>query len=334
MHICEVRVGYTYLAEKSGVTSRRQVLNWVHNYKKCGDKGLMRSRKQKKYSFEYKLHAVELYLSSELSYQKLALFEEIRNVEQTGDRSTEVATFDASAEHVKQLEHELLKVRIENAYLKELRRLRLEEETLLKKQRESSTASEEKFRLKDILAVVGLPKATYMYWQKRFDRENPDKELGDKILEIHEKVTSFTRKSRKYSSYKSRVGTNRAEQASQLQKLKKSKQKYLDMFDNDIITMSELKAKTSEFNKLIFDVEERLKIVKLNISKSDMLKANLNETFKDIESLLKEENITNNLLSRVIEKITVDENGKVDVYLRLLSDVGLENAGQLLNSHT
>ena len=39
--------------------------------------------------------------------------------------------------------NDLLKLRIENAYLKELRRLRLEEETLLKKRRESSTASEE-----------------------------------------------------------------------------------------------------------------------------------------------------------------------------------------------
>ena len=52
-------------------------------------------------------------------------------------------TVDTSAEHVKQLEDELLKLRIENAYLKELRRLRLEEEALLRKQRESSTASEE-----------------------------------------------------------------------------------------------------------------------------------------------------------------------------------------------
>jgi len=41
------------------------------------------------------------------------------------------------------LEDENLKLKIENAYLKELRRLRLEEKTLLKKQRESSTASEE-----------------------------------------------------------------------------------------------------------------------------------------------------------------------------------------------
>ena len=87
-----------------------------------------------------------------------------------------------------------------------------------------------------------MPKATYMYWQKRFDRENPDKEIEEKILKIREdnkdygyrrvlgelrnqgysfnkkkvqrimqklglQVTSFTRKSRKYSSYKGKVGT-------------------------------------------------------------------------------------------------------------------------------
>lgn len=80
-----------------------------------------------------------------------------------------------------------------------------------------------------------------MYWQKRFDRENPNKELEEKIFEIHSEnkdfgyrrmygelrkqgyvvnkkrvqkimqklnlqVTSFTRKSRKYSSYKGKVG--------------------------------------------------------------------------------------------------------------------------------
>lgn len=80
-----------------------------------------------------------------------------------------------------------------------------------------------------------------MYWQKRFEREDPNKELEQKILEIRKEhkdfgyrriygelrkqgvvvnkkrvqrivqklniqVTSFTRKSRKYSSYKGKVG--------------------------------------------------------------------------------------------------------------------------------
>ncbi len=57
--------------------------------------------------------------------------------------NTETNVSDVNTERIRQLEDELLKLRIENAYLKELRRLRLKEETLLKKQRESSTASEE-----------------------------------------------------------------------------------------------------------------------------------------------------------------------------------------------
>ena len=50
---------------------------------------------------------------------------------------------DTSAEHVKELEDELLKLRIENAFLKELRRLRLEDEAKMRERRESSTASED-----------------------------------------------------------------------------------------------------------------------------------------------------------------------------------------------
>ena len=44
---------------------------------------------------------------------------------------------------LKQLQDENLKLRIENAFLKELRRLRLEEEAHLNELRESSTVSEE-----------------------------------------------------------------------------------------------------------------------------------------------------------------------------------------------
>ena len=169
--------GSSYLAKKYGVKNKRQVLNWVHYYAEFGDEGLRRSRGNKTYTYEFKLNAVELYLSSEVSYQELALSQGINNSallakwvndfriagpdalrpkkkgrkksldskikNKTTIQTVDETTVDTSAEHVKQLEDELLKLRIENAYLKELRRLRLEEEALLKKQRESSTASEE-----------------------------------------------------------------------------------------------------------------------------------------------------------------------------------------------
>lgn len=44
---------------------------WAQNYKKFGDKGLIRSRKSELYHFEYKLHVVKLYLSNEILYQNL-----------------------------------------------------------------------------------------------------------------------------------------------------------------------------------------------------------------------------------------------------------------------
>jgi len=166
--------GYTYLTEKYGVKNKRQVYNWVHNYKELGDDGLRRSRKNEQYSFEFKLSVVESYLSSELSYQELALSLGINNSslitrwvnefriagpdalrsrkrgrkttlgkqknEKTADTSINI---DTSVEHVKELEDELLKLRIENAFLKELRRLRLEDEAKMRERRSSSTASEE-----------------------------------------------------------------------------------------------------------------------------------------------------------------------------------------------
>ena len=170
------RDGYQSVAKQYGIASHNQVKKWVLSYQRHGNEGLLRSRQQKKYTFEYKLRMVELYLSSEVSYQELALQESINNptmlVKWVNDfriagpealrpkkkgrkkslnskdikirtEQNETDSVDTRAEYVKQLEDELLKLRIENAFLKELRRLRLEEEALLKKQRESSTASEE-----------------------------------------------------------------------------------------------------------------------------------------------------------------------------------------------
>ena len=91
-----------------------------------------------KYSFEFKMGVVQAYLNGEGGYRYLANKYSI-----SAKRRIEEQPIDTSAEHIKELEDALLKLRIENAYLKELRRLRLEEETLLKKQRESSTVSED-----------------------------------------------------------------------------------------------------------------------------------------------------------------------------------------------
>ena len=136
----------------------------------------MRSRKQTKYSFEKKISVVELYLSSEISYQDLAIREGINNPSMIANwvnrfraagpdalksrkkgrkktldkpktdikaQEAEERIVDTRAEYVKKVEDELLKLRIENAFLKELRRLRLEDKTKMRERHSSSTVSEE-----------------------------------------------------------------------------------------------------------------------------------------------------------------------------------------------
>ena len=66
-------IGYRALAHKYGIPGKKRIELWVAKYRVMGEKGLQRSRKNETYSFQFKLHAVELYLSTEMSYQDLAL---------------------------------------------------------------------------------------------------------------------------------------------------------------------------------------------------------------------------------------------------------------------
>ena len=72
-------VGSKALAKKYNVKSARQIRQWIHNYNEFGEEGLKRSRQKNNYSFEFKLHMVESYLSNEVSYEELALANGITN---------------------------------------------------------------------------------------------------------------------------------------------------------------------------------------------------------------------------------------------------------------
>lgn len=58
-------------------------------------------------------------------------------------KSTGKSIVDTSGAHVRELEDELLELRIENAFFKKLRRLWLEDEAKMRKRLESSAVSED-----------------------------------------------------------------------------------------------------------------------------------------------------------------------------------------------
>ncbi|MBF1758677.1 MAG: IS3 family transposase [Veillonella sp.] len=279
--------GYEYLTKKYGVKATSQVRRWISAFKEFGKDGLCRKRHNTRYTSEFKLAVVESYLTSELSYRQIALQYGLNNpsliarwksdfmkyganafVERPKGRIPTMSRTDEKAKistHTKsrnqkkkkeltpeqarilELEKQLRYAQIENAYLKELRRLRLEDARKMKEQQESLAVSEEKFKLTEILAALCFPKATYMYWQQRFDRVDPDLQIRIAIEDIRKdhpnygyrrllpllqsrgivvnkkrlqrimqkfnlQVIAFSRKSRKYNSYKGvkgRIAPNR-----------------------------------------------------------------------------------------------------------------------------
>ena len=178
---CKLKVVQEYLTGRGGYetlsklyhVSRKSIEEWVKAYQAFGDDGLRRSRAQQTYTFEFKCSAVECYLSTEASYQEIAIALGLNNptllVRWTKEyRSGGVDALrpkpkgraptmpkqrkerlqdspqDETAQQLKALQDENLRLRIEIAYLKELRRLRLQEKMQSKRQG-SSTASEENF---------------------------------------------------------------------------------------------------------------------------------------------------------------------------------------------
>ena len=172
--------GYEYLTKKYGVKATSQVRHWISAFKEFGKDGLYRKRNNTRYTSEFKLAVVESYLTSELSYRQIALQYGLNNpsliahwksdfmkyganafVERPKGRIPIMSQTDEKAKITKsrnqkkkkeltseqarilELEKQLRYAQIENAYLKELRRLRLEDARKMKEQQESLAVSEE-----------------------------------------------------------------------------------------------------------------------------------------------------------------------------------------------
>ena len=112
----------------------------------------------------------------------------------------------------------------------------------------------------------------------------------------------------------------------ELNKLRKSREKYMDMYTDDLISREELNEKIGGMRKEIERLENELKMVSYHLTKGEQLEAILNGTFRQLEDITDVHEMTNAQLKRLINKIEVDKDGNVDIYLRLIGDLGLDEA--------
>ena len=124
------------------------------------------------------------------------------------------------------------------------------------------------------------------------------------------------------------------ELTAQLSKLQKIRQKYMDMYADDLISREELNEKIGGMRKEIERLENELKMVSYHLTKGEQLEAVLNSTFQQIEDIADVRQMTNEQLKRIIQKIEVDKDGNVDIYLRLFGDLGLNETVLISDNET
>ena len=124
------------------------------------------------------------------------------------------------------------------------------------------------------------------------------------------------------------------ELTAQLDKLQRTRQKYMDMYADDLISREELNDRIGGMRQEIERLENERKMVSYHLTKGEQLEAILHQTFREIEDITDVRQMTNAQLKRIIQKIEVDKEGTVDIYLRLLGNLGLDETILIRNDQT
>lgn len=112
----------------------------------------------------------------------------------------------------------------------------------------------------------------------------------------------------------------------ELVRLKKAKSKQLEMYEVDAITIGELKERTAELNAAIAKCESELGAIGGNTSFLGRIDELVRRYCGSIQTILAADMIDNAMLRKVIDKIVVTVEGKIQVYLRLFSDLDIQHA--------
>ena len=106
------------------------------------------------------------------------------------------------------------------------------------------------------------------------------------------------------------------------------------MYTDDLLSREELNRRIGGMREEIAGLENELKLVGMNITRGDQLEELIQKTFSTIESITDVRQLTNTQLKQVIQKIEVDQAGNVDIYLRLLGDLGLDETVLIRDDRT
>lgn len=101
-----------------------------------------------------------------------------------------------------------------------------------------------------------------------------------------------------------------------IERLRTTRQKYMDMFVDDIITRPELNEKLEGTRNEISQLEMKLRQNSAQPITSEEIRQMMSDMFKKVEDMVDVSALSNAQIKEIIEKIEVDKEGNVDISLK------------------
>lgn len=106
----------------------------------------------------------------------------------------------------------------------------------------------------------------------------------------------------------------------EIDRCQRLRQKQIEMYEADIITIKELKENTKKLDKELSEYQKQLSFC-YSPENDETLEKLINTYCRDIETLLTAETMDNVLLKRIIERIEVSADGEIKVILKIGSQL-------------
>lgn len=106
------------------------------------------------------------------------------------------------------------------------------------------------------------------------------------------------------------------------------KERYQEMYVNDVMTMQELKQKTAEITEQLEELDHSLKRYERSLMVRQNEKRLVDDYIQEIEGFLHMESVTNVDLRKIIDRISVNKDGNVRIFLKKLEKMYLPIKGQ------
>ena len=133
-------------------------------------------------------------------------------------------------------------------------------------------------------------------------------------------VNEILKEVEKYAAVKDRL-TDIPDMEAKRRRLAAKKERYQEMYANDVITMAELKKKTAELTDELGELDRSLRLHEqmhvVRQEQDELVKMYIQE----IERFLSLESVSNSDLRKIIDHISVNKSGKVTVYFKKMSDI-------------